>query len=79
MLPGWILFATALIYLLLLFGVASYGDRRSALRMPGTAPRPIIYSLSLAVYCTSWTYLRGRRPGNASTGSSFWASISARS
>ncbi len=57
MLSGWALFATALIYLLLLFAIASYGDRKSALDSTATTPRPIIYSLSLAVYCTSWTYL----------------------
>lgn len=57
MLSGWLLFATALVYLLLLFAIASYGDRRSAREMTRNAPRPVIYSLSLAVYCTSWTYL----------------------
>lgn len=56
MLPGWIIFASSIGYLLLLFAVASYGDR---LRRRNGAPprgRPVVYALSLAVYCTSWTY-----------------------
>lgn len=59
MLPGWIIFASAFGYLLLLFAVASYGDRRS--RAPGASSRgrPVVYALSLAIYCTSWTYFGG--------------------
>ncbi|MGN6550597.1 MAG: PAS domain-containing hybrid sensor histidine kinase/response regulator [Pararhizobium sp.] len=55
MLPGWVIVLTALAYLMLLFAVASYGDRRAAGRR-ASRPRPVIYSLSLAIYCTSWTY-----------------------
>lgn len=53
--PGWFIFAIALAYLLFLFLVASYGDRRAAIYGPGRA-QPFIYALSLAVYCTSWTF-----------------------
>ena len=53
--PGWFIFVTALAYLLFLFLVASYGDRRAAIYGPGKA-QPFIYALSLAVYCTSWTF-----------------------
>lgn len=56
MLPGWVIVGTALVYMLLLFAIASYGDRRSVTSPSSPAPRPIIYSLSLAIYCTSWTY-----------------------
>lgn len=44
-----------LAYLGALFAVATWGDRRSR---AGTsrAGRPLIYALSLGVYCTSWTY-----------------------
>jgi Na+/proline symporter/signal transduction histidine kinase/CheY-like chemotaxis protein len=42
------------LYLLLLFAVASIGDRRSS--RWNSAPRPYVYALSLAVYCTSWTF-----------------------
>ncbi|WP_421694675.1 NahK/ErcS family hybrid sensor histidine kinase/response regulator [Aestuariivirga sp.] len=47
--------AAGLIYLGALFAVASYGDRRS-LTWNVRAGRPLIYALSLGVYCTSWTY-----------------------
>ncbi|MCF3643169.1 hybrid sensor histidine kinase/response regulator [Rhizobium sp. TRM95111] len=44
---------------MLLFAVASYGDRKS--RDPSVAARgrPLVYALSLAIYCTSWTYFGG--------------------
>ena len=59
MLPGWVILASAFGYLLLLFAVASHGDRRR--RMFGTpvGGRPAVYALSLAIYCTSWTYFGG--------------------
>ncbi len=58
--PGWVIFASAFGYLLLLFAVASYGDRRRAGRfgVPKRG-RPVVYALSLAIYCTSWTYFGG--------------------
>ncbi|KQT85775.1 hybrid sensor histidine kinase/response regulator [Aurantimonas sp. Leaf443] len=46
---------SAIIYLLALFGVAWSGDRRAA-RRGSQAGRPGVYALSLAVYCTSWTF-----------------------
>ncbi|HET7411726.1 MAG TPA: PAS-domain containing protein, partial [Pararhizobium sp.] len=57
MLPAWVLFATALSYLLFLFAIASYGDRKSGRAIASGVPRPVIYSLSLCIYCTSGTYL----------------------
>lgn len=56
MLQGWAVVLSAVIYIGLLFVVASYGDRPS--RRPAAAGRgrPTIYALSLAVYCTSWTF-----------------------
>ncbi|CAN7195289.1 PAS domain-containing hybrid sensor histidine kinase/response regulator [Rhizobium sp. LjRoot30] len=59
MLPGWVIFASAIGYLLLLFAVASYGDRVSQVRGAANRGRPIVYALSLAIYCTSWTYFGG--------------------
>jgi Na+/proline symporter/signal transduction histidine kinase/CheY-like chemotaxis protein len=58
MLSGSIIFAAAFAYLLLLFAVASYGDRK-ARSAPAGAGRPLVYALSLAIYCTSWTYFGG--------------------
>ncbi|TAM30612.1 MAG: hypothetical protein EPN60_04965, partial [Nevskiaceae bacterium] len=55
MLPGWLLFLVSASYVGLLFGIAHYGDRASAFgRRP--AQQPLIYSLALGVYCTSWTF-----------------------
>jgi Na+/proline symporter/signal transduction histidine kinase len=51
---GWGIIGAAFLYLLLLFAVASIGDRRSS--RWNSAPRPYVYALSLAVYCTSWTF-----------------------
>ncbi len=54
MLSGWLVAVVAVAYLGLLFAVARFGDARA------DAGRSIIsanvYSLSLAVYCTSWTF-----------------------
>src|SRR3954451_17682641 len=55
MLQGWAVIGVALVYIGLLFLVASYGDRaRRASRDSRT--RLLIYPLSLAIYCTSWTF-----------------------
>ena len=59
MLPGWLIFGSALSYMLLLFVIAAYGDRAGTRRLRQSVGRPIIYSLSLAIYCTSWTYYGG--------------------
>src|SRR5579864_1846434 len=55
MLQGWVVVIIALAYIGFLFLVASYGDRRRELSR-GTASRLLIYPLSLAIYCTSWTF-----------------------
>ena len=55
MLQGWIVIAFALGYIGLLFVVASYGDRSRRLGRVGHS-RLFIYPLSLAIYCTSWTF-----------------------
>jgi Na+/proline symporter/signal transduction histidine kinase/ActR/RegA family two-component response regulator len=55
MLQGWVIVAIALAYIGFLFLVASYGDRgRALVRSPRV--RLLIYPLSLAIYCTSWTF-----------------------
>lgn len=59
MLAGWVIVTSALLYLLLLFAIASYGDRKTAAERGAGTGRPLIYALSLAVYCTSWTYFGG--------------------
>ena len=54
MLQGWLIVALALAYIGLLFLVASYGDRSRVTR--ASSARLFIYPLSLAIYCTSWTF-----------------------
>lgn len=55
MVQGWILIACSFIYISALFGIAYYGDRHSYL-YNNRFIRPQIYSLSMAVYFTSWTF-----------------------
>jgi Na+/proline symporter/signal transduction histidine kinase len=55
MLQGWVVVIIALAYIGFLFLVASYGDRRRELSR-GSTSRLLIYPLSLAIYCTSWTF-----------------------
>ena len=55
MLQGWVVVIIALAYIGFLFLVASYGDRRRDL-VRGSGARLLIYPLSLAIYCTSWTF-----------------------
>ncbi|RWC70555.1 MAG: sensor histidine kinase [Mesorhizobium sp.] len=52
---GLFIVIIAIAYVTLLFAIASLGDRRSMMSGPGRA-RPFIYALSLAIYCTSWTF-----------------------
>jgi len=55
MVSGFLLSALAVSYLLVLFGVAFYGERRSVYPRHARL-RPWIYSLALGVYCTTWTF-----------------------
>ena len=55
MVSSWVLLLVSVAYAALLFGVAWWGDRRP---MYPDRPwlRPVVYSLALAVYCSSWTF-----------------------
>ncbi|MCL7714750.1 hybrid sensor histidine kinase/response regulator [Stenotrophomonas mori] len=55
MVSSWILLLVSLGYAALLFGVAWWGDRRP-LYPDRPWLRPVVYSLALAVYCSSWTF-----------------------
>ncbi len=55
MLQGWVVIAFALGYIGLLFVIASYGDQTRRFGS-GSPWRRYIYPLSLAIYCTSWTF-----------------------
>jgi Na+/proline symporter/signal transduction histidine kinase len=55
MIEGWTVIALALGYVSGLFALAWYADKTFRSRKGGDG-RPLIYALSLAVYCTSWTF-----------------------
>ncbi len=69
MLTPWKLTLIVLVYMGLLFAIAWFGDKQ---RIGRDHPKlkAIIYSLSLAVYCTSWTFY-GAVGSAASTGWGF--------
>ncbi|MEO3428621.1 sensor histidine kinase [Pelagibius sp. CAU 1746] len=55
MLSGWGIIAVALGYLCLLFAIAYYADKRADAGR-SLIRSPWIYTLSIAVFCTSWTF-----------------------
>ncbi|MEW6386949.1 MAG: GAF domain-containing protein [Thermodesulfobacteriota bacterium] len=55
MLTTGLVAAAAFGYLFLLFAIAYYGDRQRA-RGRSLIANPYIYALSLAAYCTAWTF-----------------------
>ncbi|MFG6137260.1 ATP-binding protein [Halomonas sp. B23F22_10] len=65
----WTVLAVAFGYLALLFLIAAWGDRRAA-RGRSIIGSPTIYALSIAVYCTAWTFY-GSVGRAAETGPSF--------
>jgi Na+/proline symporter/signal transduction histidine kinase len=69
MIEGWTVILLALGYVSGLFALAWYADRTFGSRKGGDG-RPIVYALSLAVYCTSWTFF-GSVGLAASTGYNF--------
>jgi len=54
-LQGWVIVGVSFAYLGLLFAIAHYGDKRADAGRSIIA-NPTIYALSLAVYCTTWTF-----------------------
>lgn len=48
--------AISLAYVALLFAVAFLGDRRARSGRLGWLQSPLVYTLSISVYCTSWTF-----------------------
>ena len=51
----WIIVTASLAYVLLLFAIAWWSDR-AALAGRNPIANPLVYTLSIAVYCTTWTY-----------------------
>ena len=54
MLPAWVILAS-FVYAAILFAIAWVGDRH-LLYTQRPWLRPTVYSLALAVYCSSWTF-----------------------
>lgn len=48
----WTLSGIALVYLIILFAVAVYGNRSHT----SNKQRPVVYSLALGIHCTSWAF-----------------------
>ncbi|MEP6907526.1 MAG: PAS domain-containing hybrid sensor histidine kinase/response regulator [Pseudoxanthomonas sp.] len=55
MVSSWLLLLVSIGYAALLFGVAWWGDKHP-LYPDRPWLRPVVYSLALAVYCSSWTF-----------------------
>ncbi|ABE58226.1 MULTISPECIES: hybrid sensor histidine kinase/response regulator [Chromohalobacter] len=72
MFAGWLLIVVSLVYIAVLFAIAWRGDSQAKRHGPGRR-RPIVYSLALAVYCTSWTFYGA--VGEAATAGWSFASI----
>lgn len=51
----WLALIVAIVYVAGLFALGHWGDRRAATK-PSSLSSAWIYGLSLAVYCTSWTF-----------------------
>jgi len=68
-LQSWVIASVSFAYLGVLFAIAYYGDKRADAGRSIIA-NPTIYALSLAVYCTTWTFY-GSVGRAASTGIGF--------
>jgi Na+/proline symporter/nitrogen-specific signal transduction histidine kinase len=55
MLQDWVILLVSLCYLGILFAIAYYGDKRADAGR-SIISNPYIYTLSIAVYCTAWTF-----------------------
>jgi len=55
MLQGWVIVLASFLYLGILFAIAWYADRRADTGRSLIA-NPVVYALSLGVYCTTWTF-----------------------
>lgn len=51
-----ILVSVSLAYVVFLFGVAAFAERRTQRVGGGWLRSPLVYTLSLSVYCTAWTF-----------------------
>ena len=56
MVPFNVLVLVCLAYVIVLFGVAFAVERRAAARALPWLRSPLVYTLSLSIYCTAWTF-----------------------
>jgi Na+/proline symporter/nitrogen-specific signal transduction histidine kinase len=56
MLSANLVVAISLAYVAVLFAVAFAGDRRARAGRLGWLQSPLVYTLSISIYCTSWTF-----------------------
>lgn len=56
MLPANLVILVCLIYVAILFAVAFAGDRRARRDPTGWLSSPLVYTLSISIYCSSWTF-----------------------
>ncbi len=56
MISSNVVIVVAISYMALLFGVAALADRQVARGQFGWLKSPLVYTLSLSVYCTGWTF-----------------------
>jgi Na+/proline symporter/nitrogen-specific signal transduction histidine kinase len=69
MLQPWVILVISFCYLGILFAIAYYGDKRADAGR-SIISNPYIYTLSIAVYCTAWTFY-GSVGRAATTGAGF--------
>jgi len=69
MLQYWVILVVSFCYLGILFAIAYYGDKRAEAGR-SIISNPYIYTLSIAVYCTAWTFY-GSVGRSATTGVGF--------
>ncbi|MCB1517158.1 MAG: sodium:solute symporter [Hyphomicrobiaceae bacterium] len=56
MISGNLVILTAFAYIVVLFGLAYFSDQRARRGRNGFLRSPLIYTLAISVYCTSWTF-----------------------
>jgi Na+/proline symporter/nitrogen-specific signal transduction histidine kinase len=54
--PFNLLVVSCILYVIILFAVAFIVERRAALGRLGWLRSPLVYTLSLSIYCTAWTF-----------------------
>ena len=60
---NWVIILISVLYMVILFAIASWAEKRKSLGK-SLVNNPYVYTLSLAVYCTAWTFYGS--VGNAS-------------